>query len=404
MAQAKSLTCLDCGAQLKSHEEAQQHAEMLSHINFEESTSAVKNIVCNECGKPCRSEDEQKLHTQRTGHPTFTDKTGTEKPIVLPTPSTSHVIEAHESSKAPEILGGLFRQLVEELGFPEVRAQNVLIRSHADTIEEAVNWLTDHADDPDIDLAPEVQPILVDEKKKMTPEEKRVKIEELRLKAKARREAIEKQDEIEKERNRVRLGKELAKARREREEIDRKLAAEQVVRQKKADKEYLEQLQAQVRAEKAARLAAMGKSAEAASTTAPSSSTPTPKPTPTPQPSNAPKTISIELRDLLIAFKRAHQVQGDAVVQTAFQTLFKFVANVVQFPNDEKYRRIRISNDAFQSRVGRLDGGVQFLQKCGFNLEGEFLSLSQSNINIEVLTAAGKELDSAINNPFFGTL
>ncbi|KAL5998749.1 hypothetical protein ACLOJK_009696 [Asimina triloba] len=50
-----SLKCGDCGALLKSVEEAQEHAELTSHSNFSESTEAVLNLICNTCGKPCRS-------------------------------------------------------------------------------------------------------------------------------------------------------------------------------------------------------------------------------------------------------------------------------------------------------------------------------------------------------------
>jgi DNA-directed RNA polymerase subunit RPC12/RpoP len=51
-----SLRCGDCGAQLRSVEEAQAHAEVTNHANFVESTEAVLNLVCSDCGKPCRSQ------------------------------------------------------------------------------------------------------------------------------------------------------------------------------------------------------------------------------------------------------------------------------------------------------------------------------------------------------------
>jgi DNA-directed RNA polymerase subunit RPC12/RpoP len=50
-----SLKCGDCGALLRSVEEAQEHAELTSHDKFSESTEAVLNLVCSTCGKPCRS-------------------------------------------------------------------------------------------------------------------------------------------------------------------------------------------------------------------------------------------------------------------------------------------------------------------------------------------------------------
>ncbi|XP_022761888.1 uncharacterized protein LOC111307857 isoform X2 [Durio zibethinus] len=85
-----SLKCGDCGALLKSVEEAQEHAELTSHSNFSESTEAVLNLVCSACGKPCRSKTESDLHTKRTGHTEFVDRTlEAAKPISLEVPNVA---------------------------------------------------------------------------------------------------------------------------------------------------------------------------------------------------------------------------------------------------------------------------------------------------------------------------
>ena len=42
MATALSLVCGDCGAQLRSAEEAQDHADVTGHANFAESTEPVR--------------------------------------------------------------------------------------------------------------------------------------------------------------------------------------------------------------------------------------------------------------------------------------------------------------------------------------------------------------------------
>jgi hypothetical protein len=58
-----------------------------------------------------------------------------------------------------------------------------------------------------------------------------------------------------------------------------------------------------------------------------------------------------------------------------------------------------------QERVGSLKGGVEFLQLCGFQRdEGEFLVLPRDKVDAMLLNTAGSELNSAINNPFFGVL
>ena len=122
-AMALSLRCVDCGAQLRSVKEAQDHGEATGHSNFEESTEAILTMVrrretrarerqrqracrqpsislsllspshppsfslphppplhtpqvCAECGKPCRSQVEQDMHRRlNPGHERFVDET-----------------------------------------------------------------------------------------------------------------------------------------------------------------------------------------------------------------------------------------------------------------------------------------------------------------------------------------
>lgn len=59
-----------------------------------------------------------------------------------------------------------------------------------------------------------------------------------------------------------------------------------------------------------------------------------------------------------------------------------------------------------QERVGALEGGIDFLEICGFEKidGGEFLFLPKDKVDKAVLNSAGSELDSAIKNPFFGVL
>jgi len=53
-----------------------------------------------------------------------------------------------------------------------------------------------------------------------------------------------------------------------------------------------------------------------------------------------------------------------------------------------------------------LKGGIEFLELCGFekSADGEFLFMPRDKVDIAVLNTAGKELQSAIENPHFGVL
>ncbi|KAL6978803.1 hypothetical protein U1Q18_020470 [Sarracenia purpurea var. burkii] len=111
------------------------------------------------------------------------------------------------------------------------------------------------------------------------------------------------------------------------------------------------------------------------------------------------------MRDCLRSLKHNYK-DDDTKVRRAFQTLLIYIRNVAQNPNEEKFRKIRLSNPAFQERVGSLKKGTEFLELCGFERVegGKFLSLRRDKVDMEVLRSAGTELNSAINNPFFGLL
>ncbi|KAG6787387.1 hypothetical protein POTOM_009026 [Populus tomentosa] len=124
-----------------------------------------------------------------------------------------------------------------------------------------------------------------------------------------------------------------------------------------------------------------------------------------------------KLRECLRSLKRSHkvndfcsltytQMDDDARVKRAFQTLLVYVGNVAQNPDKEKFRKIRIGNPLFQNRVGRLIGGIEFLELCGFERieEDKFLFLPRDKVDLAVLNSAGLEIKSAMSNPFFGLL
>ncbi|KAF5937387.1 hypothetical protein HYC85_024893 [Camellia sinensis] len=118
-----------------------------------------------------------------------------------------------------------------------------------------------------------------------------------------------------------------------------------------------------------------------------------------------PATKAEQMRECLRSLKQNHK-DNEAKVKMAFNTLLTYARNVATNTNEEKFRKIRLSNAAFQARVGALKGGIKFLELCGFKKidSGEFLSLPRDKVDMAVLNSAGTELNSAINNPFFGVL
>merc|ERR1740123_1842982 len=92
---------------------------------------------------------------------------------------------------------------IMEMGFSELRAEKALYKTDNAGLEHAVNWLSDHAEDADIDL-PLLKPAPPPpEKPKMSKEESEAKARELQEKLRKKKAEEEKLSEREKERMRI---------------------------------------------------------------------------------------------------------------------------------------------------------------------------------------------------------
>ena len=56
-------------------------------------------------------------------------------------------------------------------------------------------------------------------------------------------------------------------------------------------------------------------------------------------------------------------------VQKCVETLFRYLDNVVQNPEEEKYQKIRTQNKIYQERVAPIEGVQQFLEAACFQLK-----------------------------------
>nr|XP_043609095.1 UBX domain-containing protein 1 [Erigeron canadensis] len=406
-----SLKCGDCGALLKSVEEAQEHAELTKHADFSESTEPVLNLVCSTCGKPCRSKTESDLHTKRTGHTEFSDKTlETVKPIALEVAKSNNDVDMVDASTScepeemvvPDVDSKLLEEL-ESMGFSKERATRALHFSGNSSLEAAANWIVEHEEDADIDQLPLVPKSKSGPPKpSLTPEERKAKAQELKERARKKKEEEEKRMEREREKERIRIGRELLEAKRIEEENERKRIIALRKAEKEEEKRAREKIRQKLEEDKAERRRKLG--LPAVDPTAPKPAAPVVEEKKSSLPVR-PATKAEQMRECLRSLKQSNK-DDEAKVKTAFNTLLTYVKNAATKPEEEKFRKIRLSNAAFQDRVGKLEGGIKFLELCGFEKveEGEFLFLAREKIDRAVLNSAGTELNSAINNPFFGVL
>ncbi|CAG7733419.1 unnamed protein product [Allacma fusca] len=58
--------------------------------------------------------------------------------------------------------------------------------------------------------------------------------------------------------------------------------------------------------------------------------------------------------------------KGRDKVQACVETLCKYLDNIIQNPEEQKFQKIKCSNKVFQEKVAHMVGVPQFLQACGF--------------------------------------
>ncbi|KAI3884372.1 hypothetical protein MKW92_039529, partial [Papaver armeniacum] len=201
---------------------------------------------------------------------------------------------------------------------------------------------------------------------------------------------------------RIRAGKELLEAKRIEEDNERKRIIALRKAEKEEEKRAREKIRQKVEEDKVERRRKLGLPPEDPTVSRPAA-VPVVEEKKTFLPIK-PVTKVEKMREWLRALKQNHK-DDDAKVKRAFQTLLTYVGNVAKNPDEEKFRKIRLTNQSFQDRVGSMRG-VEFLEVLGFEkIEGgEFMFLPRDKVDMVVLNSAGSELNSAICNPFFGVL
>ncbi|KAG6436469.1 hypothetical protein SASPL_101369 [Salvia splendens] len=345
---------------------------------------------------------------------------------------------------------------LEAMGFSKALAAKALTSSGNSSIEDAINWVVDHGDDvptSEPSPGPEVLENIIIEASLPIQISEQVKLRAQELRGQARKRRAERDARLDRQREklsnlwhyicalllhlksqyvlasflwvqfgsfyenlarylcymqeRIRTGKELLEAKRMAEESERK--SFRLLSQRKADKEEekraRERIRQKLQHDKLERQRMLGLPMEVPA----SVNTELPQQTNNPEqvdPAALPEMPASArecMRECLRTLK--HQNKDDNTrAMRAFQTLLIYVKNVFKDPDEEKFRKIRISNPAFQERVGRFEEGVKFLELCGFErVEGDnFLFMARERVDRSLLKSAAAELHKALTNPFFG--
>ncbi|CAL5005112.1 unnamed protein product [Urochloa decumbens] len=333
---------------------------------------------------------------------------------------------------------------LEAMGFPTVRSIRALHFSGNSNLESVVNWLLEHESDPDIDQLPLVPREITIECGDTSNEVRngvqgmRDTVQEQKLEERTETGRQNETSQLEREQNadeqeeedrkrilalykqkrdeegrargrirsqlqedqreRIRAAKDLMEAKRTLEENQRKRMMESRIADQEEEKRARERIRQRIADDRAERRRRLGLPQEN-----PGASVAIVTPTKVKPVERV--VTSEQLRDCLRTLKKNHK-DDNARVTRAYQILLKIIANIVKNPAEERFRRIRLSNPIFKDRVGNLQGGIEFLELCGFQRlsAAGYLVMPRDRIDMALLNSAGVEIASAMENPYFGLL
>ena len=83
------------------------------------------------------------------------------------------------------------------------------------------------------------------------------------------------------------------------------------------------------------------------------------------------------------------------------ETLLVYTKNLILFPDEKKYRKIKITNIHYQERLGHLVGAQEAMTTIGYIPQGEYLRLDESRIhsaeNQTLLTQMERQIVNKLN-------
>ncbi|KAK6164073.1 hypothetical protein DH2020_000937 [Rehmannia glutinosa] len=279
---------------------------------------------------------------------------------------------------------------LEAMGFSEALATKALCSSGNSSIEDAVNWLVDHENDTaasETPMQPRIlvnisieasNPLRISEQVKLRAQALRFVYYALYVKALVALFSVW---------ERIRSGKELLESKRMAEESERKRFLAQRKAEKEEERRARDKIRQKLQQDKLERQGILGLPREV--------------PLPVKPDTALPQTTKLTL---LFACKAC--CGGEYRNNDGIRTLLIYVKNIINNPDEEKFRKIRISNPVFQDRVGKFEDGIKFLELCGFERVegGNFCCYTEKKTDTGVLKSAASELQNALMNPFFGLL
>jgi len=264
----------------------------------------------------------------------------------------------------PEIKEKVNRSLVQQImdmGFSEMKAEKALYKVDNASLEHAMNWLMEHQEDADIELPLPKPAAALPPKPKMSKEEAEAKAAELQARLRAKKKEEEKLSEKEKERMRVEGTKMMVEAQEKLKDEERKRAIAQLQREKEEHERHRAQLKEQMRLDYIERFGKEPPAEEEGK-----------------EQSIKEKSAKDQVAYYLSKLKKEYKDTNPEGLKTCLSTLKVYVKNLQDNPQEPKFKKLKLENKAFQSRVAPFDGAIDFLEAMGFDKKEDCLEQRKS--------------------------
>jgi len=419
-----------------SHSPAEAKALRLAKLDAQ-AASAKTAHTSTDNSEMKKEEDKATPMETEESKPAATTARDEDKTVVMEDATT----EEDKKNPVDDLDKEAIKTLTEQMGFSLLRAQKGLLFSTGGTVESAVEWLMVHQDDGDIDgpipegaggtarsykcndcgkILPNMANLELHANKTghsdfeestcivipLTPEEKAVKMEEIKtlLAAKrAEREEAEKVDHTEREKQRRFMGKEMGKTKEQMDRDQRKREAGARKREKDEQKREKVRILAELEKDKRERIANKGKlkgklgvdgyapSAIQYDNGKDGDSEPA---------AQRPKTTSASAAKIedYITKVSSYRAGGDG--GKCLKVLKLLVGNAADNPDESKFKKINMETNAYKNKVKPFVGAKNILLAIGFALPKEggdrtHLVLKE-DADVELLRSTKVKLEQAL--------
>ena len=265
---------------------------------------------------------------------------------------------------------------LQEMGYSKNVSEKACLYTSSN-LDNALDWIAEHMNDPDFEKE---ERIIKQEggapKSTITPEEAKAKARELQ--EKMRKIHLQKQKELEEEqeRNRVRTVKEMAKAKKLAEENEMRLFIERQQREKQEAEIEKRKMLEQLARDKEERF---GKKFD-------------------PFTQDAKKKEYTHEENVMYYLKTIKTLyppfRAGQTLKNCYNTIRIVLSNILKNINEDKFKKVKMTNQNVQERIGKIPLAVKTLNELGFVEEGEFLVVK--NVDKDLFDKTIKYLEEEV--------